>query len=340
MTKYFFEKRWKEFESYFNTKNISSTIRKKFISSLRSYIKDDKESLIQLMEIIRKNRHLPLETSLKNINLILINKEDGYKILDFIAEWNMSYLGSGEILILLISQTSYSGGKRNPDILFIDSNKKMEVKAYNNNFRLTESTYFFTDLGTIIQALVQGGFLESLTDINNNDLRKGLRYLCESFTAKRGFIELDKQIWKLESKTDKKMVFKASPNTPREIINYSIVRNSLRNWLGRGLLSLKLADIIDPTRVSKIQRSELVEYVRNILGIDDLSPIPLEQYFGLCGLESIILYENKNKKEPFQMIKYNDLKLFTIDRIGQSKVSYKKKLPTKYKNENADVFGA
>jgi hypothetical protein len=228
-------------------------------------------------------------------------------------------------MCLLLSSRSYSGGKRNPDILFIDSSDKMEVKSYGENFRLTEATSFFTDLGTIIQALVQGGFIMSLTDANNNDIRKGLRHFCESFLCPRGYIELNSNIWKLESKTDDKIVFKISPESPKEYVNYSIVRNSLRNWLGRGMLSVNLASIIDPNRTTRVQKRELNDYVNNILGIGDLSPIPLEQYFILCSLNSIIIYESKNKEEPFQYIVFEDLNKFTLDRIGQAKVSYKKK---------------
>jgi hypothetical protein len=228
-------------------------------------------------------------------------------------------------MCLLLSDNSYSGGKRNPDILFLDSSERMEVKSYGENFRLTEATSFFTDLGTIIQALVQGGFITSLTDVNNNDIRKGLRHFCESFLCPRGYIELNSNIWKLESKTDDRIVFKISTESPKEYINYSVVRNSLRNWLGRGMLSVKLASIIDPNRTTRVQKRELNDYVNNILGLGDLSPIPLEQYFILCSLSSIIIYESKNKEEPFQYIVFEELNKFTIDRIGQAKVSYKKK---------------
>jgi hypothetical protein len=329
MTQYFLDKKKKEFEEYFNTKLISPSISKKFIAALNSHIKNNKQSFVDFYEFILANKSFDIEKSLRNTNSAITRKKKGYKTILFVAEWSHSYLGQGEILSLLINENTKSGGKRHPDILFKNSDRKIEVKAYAENFRLTESTYFFTDLGTIIQALVQGGFLLSLTDINNNDIRKGLRYFCESFLAPRGYIELNSQVWKLQSKTDKTIVFKASPETPREMVKYSVVRNSLRNWLSRGLLSIKLAAIIDPTRASKIQKREVHDYVANILGTGELTPIPLEQYFGLCGLESILLYESKNKIEPFQLIKYNDLNLFSIDRIGQSKVSYKKKLSNK-----------
>jgi len=121
------------------------------------------------------------------------------------------------------------------------------------------------------------------------------------------------------------MIFKISPDTPKEIVNYSIVRNSLRNWLGRGMLSVKLAEIIDPTRTTRIQKKEVREYVNHILGTGTLSPIPLEQYFILCGLDSMIIYQKKNKNHPFQIVRFEDLSQFTLDRIGQGKVSYKRK---------------
>jgi hypothetical protein len=126
------------------------------------------------------------------------------------------------------------------------------------------------------------------------------------------------------------MIFKISPETSKEIVNYSIVRNSLRNWLGRGMLSVKLAEIIDPTRITRIQKKEVYEYVNCVLGMGDLSPIPLEQYFILCGLDSMIIYEKKNKEFPFQIVRFDELSQFTLDRIGQGKVSYKRKSLIKY----------
>lgn len=324
----------KDFEEYFKSKSISPLISKKFLSSLNAHIKENEKSFINFFKFVKEVRSLPLEESMKRLNTLLVEKKKGYKTASFISDWSHSYLGPGEIISLLISEKSLSGGKRNPDILFSDNPSRIEVKSYGENFRLTEATSFFTDLGTIIQALVQGGFLNSLTDANNNDLRKGLRHFCESFLCPRGYIELNSKIWKLELSNDQTMVFKASPETPREMVNYSVVRNSLRNWLGRGMLSIKLAEIIDPTRKTKIQKKELREYVDNVLGVGDLAPIPLEQYFILCGLESMIIYEKKDKKNPFQIIKFNELNKFTLDRIGQAKVSYKRKLITSSKSLN------
>ena len=314
-----------EFDDYFKTKSISATISKRFLSSFYSHISDNQKPFKIFWEFIKQNRENTLKESLNNLNKFLIEEKKLSKTFYFVSDWSHSYLGPGEIMCLLLSNRSYSGGKRNPDILFIDSSDKMEVKSYGENFRLTEATSFFTDLGTIIQALVQGGFIMSLTDVNNNDIRKGLRHFCESFLCPRGYIELNSNIWKLESKTDDKIVFKISPESPKEYVNYSIVRNSLRNWLGRGMLSVNLASIIDPNRTTRVQKRELNDYVNNILGVGDLSPIPLEQYFILCSLNSIIIYESKNKEEPFQYIVFEDLNKFTLDRIGQAKVSYKKK---------------
>lgn len=314
-----------EFEEYFRTKLISPTISKRFLTSFYSHINENQKPFKIFWEFIKENRENQLKDSLLVLNKFLSEDKKLTKTLYFVSDWSHSYLGPGEIMCLLLSDNSYSGGKRNPDILFLDSSERMEVKSYGENFRLTEATSFFTDLGTIIQALVQGGFITSLTDVNNNDIRKGLRHFCESFLCPRGYIELNSNIWKLESKTDDRIVFKISTESPKEYINYSVVRNSLRNWLGRGMLSVKLASIIDPNRTTRVQKRELNDYVNNILGLGDLSPIPLEQYFILCSLSSIIIYESKNKEEPFQYIVFEELNKFTIDRIGQAKVSYKKK---------------
>ena len=46
--------------------------------------------------------------------------------------------------------------------------------------------------------------------------------------------------------------------------------------------------------------------------------------FILTGIESLLIYERKDKTLPFKIYKQEDLSLFSIDRIGQSKVSYKK----------------
>jgi hypothetical protein len=317
----------KDFEEYFTSKSISLIIGKKFLSSFNQHVEENTRSFSDFWRFIITNRNLPVDESMKNLNEILSSKGKGFKTFTFVIEWSHSYLGPAEIMCLLLFGNSYSGGKRYPDILFNESDRRIEVKSYADNFRLTEATSFFTDLGTIIQALVQGGFLTSLTDINNNDIRKGLRHFCESFLCPRGYIELNSKIWKLESKDEETIVFKISSETSRDVVSYSVVRNSLRNWLGRGMLSIKLAGIIDPTRTTRIQKKELTEYVNNVLGIGNLIPIPLEQYFILCGLESMIIYEKKDKKTPFQIYKNKDLKEFTLDRIGQAKVSYKKLRP-------------
>lgn len=314
----------KEFDEYFSQKSISPLIGKKFLSSFNQHIDENPKSFSEFWRFILLNKDLPMEDSIFNLNSVLKNKSKGHKTFQFIIDWSHSYLGPAELMCLFLSKDSYSGGKRYPDLLFKGSADRIEVKSYADNFRLTESTSFFTDLGTIVQALVQGGFLNSLTDINNNDLRKGVRHFCESFLCPRGFIELNSKIWKLESKTEDMMVFKVSPETSRDTIQYSMVRNSLRNWLGRGMLSIQLANIIDPTRSSRIQKKELREYVDNLMGYGDLSPIPLEQYFVLSGLNAMIIYDKKDRESPFRIYNQKDLKYFTLDRIGQAKVSYKK----------------
>jgi hypothetical protein len=314
-----------EFEEYFRTKLISATISKKFLISFYSHISENERSFKKFWEFIKEHRGKDIKESIPLLNRFILEEKKFNKTFYFVSDWSHSYLGPGEIICLLLSEATYSGGKRNPDLLFLDSSRRIEIKSYGENFRLTEATSFFTDLGTIIQALVQGGFLNSLTDANNNDIRKGLRHFCESFLCPRGYIELNSNIWKLETKTDDTIVFKLSKDSPQEYINYSMVRNSLRNWLGRGLLSVKLAEIIDPNRTTRIQKRELNDYVNSILGIGDLAPIPLEQYFILCSLDSMIIYESKNKEEPFQYVTFANLNKFILDRIGQAKVSYKRK---------------
>lgn len=319
------EEKFAEFQEYFNQKRLTSNISRKFLVPFKSHVEENPRSFLKFWNFIKSL--WPLEMGEKIDKLNSVNeKSTFFKTFFFVADWSHSYLGPAEILFLLVVKESRSGRKRFPDLVFENSTDRIEIKSYEGNFRLTESTFFFTDLGTIIQALVQGGFMLSLTDINNNDLRKGIRQFCESFLCKRGFIELNSRIWKLESKTDDTMVFKISPETSREIVKYSIVRNSLRNWLSRGTLSIKLGEIIDPTRVSRISKKELQDYVKCLLGMEDRAPIPLEQYFSLCEISSLVLYEKKNKREKFQLVLFEDLKNFSIDRIGQSKVSYKRKM--------------
>ena len=52
---------------------------------------------------------------------------------------------------------------------------------------------------------------------------------------------------------------------------------------GAGFIGSNLASIIDPNRTTRVQKRELNDYVNNILGVGDLSPIPLEQYFILAS---------------------------------------------------------
>jgi len=91
------------------------------------------------------------------------------------------------------------------------------------------------------------------------------------------------------------------------------------------MLSLELAEIIDPTRTRRIQKKELLDYVGSLLGTEDKTPIALEQYFILSGIESIVIYQKKDKLNPYQIYDQKDLGVFILDRIGQAKVSYKKR---------------
>jgi hypothetical protein len=314
----------REFFKYAEEKSIGSLVFKKFVSSMNIHIKSHPDSFINFWNTVKFLYELPIERSLRRLNKIISEKDKGYETFLFLSEWSNSYLGPGEIISLLLIKESISGKRKKPDILYKDSNRKIEVKSYLDNFRLSESTYFSTDLGTIVQALVQGGFLHSLTDLNLNDLKKGLRHFSKAFTCPKGYIELNYKIWKLHSRDSKTIVFKLAKEVSKELVNYSIVRNSLRNWIGRGVLSLRLASIIDPTRTKRIPTNELNDYINSLLGSEEFLAIPLEQYFILSDLESLLVYDRRDKKNPFSIYKLKDLKKFRIDRIAQAKVSYKK----------------
>lgn len=315
-------KNFLEFQEYFNKKKLTPSISRNFLTLFKSHIKENPESFIKFWEFVKSLWSLSIEEKILKMNDV--NEEKCfYKTFFFVADWCHSYLGQSEILFLLVIHDSVSGGKKFPDIIFNDSPKRIEIKSYDGSFRVTESTFFFTDLGTIIQSLVQGGFLSSLTDINNKDLKRGISQFRESFLCERGFIELNSGIWKLEFKSEETITFRSSPETKKEFVQYSIVRNSLRNWISRGVLSIKLGKIIDPNRTSKISKKELQDYVKSLLGLAEKAPISLEQYFILCGINYLILYEKKNKKEKFKLILFEDLGKFSVERISQSKVSYK-----------------
>ena len=317
-------KKKNDFLRYVKSKDITQAMYRKFSSDLTSHVSKNKEDASHFFDFIQKVKSRDFGTAISDLNELLDKSLPGYETASYVCDWVYLYMGPGEMIALVISDSAKSGRKTLPDILFDDSGKKIEVKSYNGGFRLTESTSFFTDLGTIIQALVQGGFLNSLTEINNNDLRKSLRHFGESFLSKRGFIELQGKIWKMESKTDEQIVFVASPETPAEIAKYSIVRNSMRNWLGRGTLSISLSQIIDPNRKTRILKREIQTYIKNLIGADDLTPIPLEQYFHLCSLDGILVYD-KNEKDRFKIYLEKDLSWFKLERLSQAKVTYTKK---------------
>jgi hypothetical protein len=319
-----FTKKKNDFLSYIRTKNLTQVVYRKFSSELLGFIKENRDDFCLFFDFILEVRDKDLTDAISSLNKLISEENGGNLTAIFISDWSYTYLGPGEIICLIINSEAKSGRKRLPDIIFEDNPKRIEIKSYNNGFRLTESTSFFTDLGTIIQALVQGGFLTSLTEINNNDLRKGLRHFGEAFLCKRGFIELQNKIWKIESKTDDKIVFVKSPDTDRDIIKYSMVRNSLRNWIGRGTLSIQLMNIIDPSRKTKITKKEIQNYVKNVIGHEDRIPIPLEQYFHLCSLDSMIIYD-KSLNSPFSIIREEDLGKFKLERLSQAKVTYTKK---------------
>ena len=319
-----FTKKKNDFLSYLRTKNLTQTIYRKFSSEFVTFIKQNKEDFCQFFDFVMETRDKDIEDGISLLNDLIKNNKGGSITAEFISDWSYTYLGAGEVICLLINNEIKSGRKKLPDLIFDDSDRKIEVKSYINGFRLTESTSFFTDLGTIIQALVQGGFLSSLTEINNNELRKGLRHFGEAFLCKRGYIELHGKIWKIDEKTEEKITFVSSPETDRDIVKYSMVRNSLRNWIGRGTLSIQLSNIIDPGRKTRITKREIQSFIKDIIGSDERSPIPLEQYFHLCSLDSMIIYD-KSLDFPFSIVKEEDLINFKLERISQAKVTYTKK---------------
>jgi len=49
----------------------------------------------------------------------------------------------------------------------------------------------------------------------------------------------------------------------------------------------------------------------------------------LSGIESIVIYQKKDKLSPYQIYNQKELGIFVLDRIGQAKVSYKKRISKK-----------
>ena len=123
---------------------------KKFLISFYSHISENERSFKKFWEFIKDNQDKEIRESLLLLNNFIVTEKKLNKTFYFVADWSHSYLGPGEIMCLLLSNKTYSGGKRNPDLLFLDSSRRIEIKSYAENFRLTEATSFFTDLGTII----------------------------------------------------------------------------------------------------------------------------------------------------------------------------------------------
>ena len=229
-------------------------------------------------------------------------------------------------MCLMAFNDAISGGQKKPDILFRDSARRLEVKSYQGKFRTTEATSFFTDLGAIIQALVQGGFLHSLTEISSKDLNNALDDFRECLLAPRGYIQWKGETWELDPNSGFNMIlFRRRPKRFRKYGQYSAVRNSLRNWLGRGVLSIKLGKIIDPERSEIISEAEVDEYIAELKGEkNEMIPISLDQYYHLCGLSGIIIYDKK-LNDPFKLYSLEDLSEFKIRGISQGKVEYIRK---------------
>ena len=129
-----------EFNSYFKTKSISPAISKKFLSAFNNHIKENESTFKKFWEFIKWNSKLSIEESIKNLNDQILNNKKNNRTIVFVSDWCHSYLGAGEIICLLVSDQALSGGKRYPDLLFKDSTKRIEIKAYTANFRLTEAT--------------------------------------------------------------------------------------------------------------------------------------------------------------------------------------------------------
>ena len=121
------------------------------------------------------------------------------------------------------------------------------------------------------------------------------------------------------------ILFRRRSKKLRKYGQYSAVRNSLRNWLGRGVLSIKLGKIIDPERIEPITDTEVDEYISELKGDGEgIIPIPLDQYYHLCGLSGIIIYDDKQPNN-FQLYSLEDLSEFKIRGISQGKVEYIRK---------------
>jgi hypothetical protein len=273
-----------------------------------------------------RSKNLGIEETILLINSHISTKTKLGAVLDNISSFRVLPLGPGELMCLMAFNDVFSGGQKKPDILFHNSTRKLEVKSYQGKFRTTEATSFFTDLGAIIQALVQGGFLHSLTEISSKDLNDALEDFRECLLAPRGYIQWKGETWELDPNSGFNMIlFRRRSKKFRKYGQYSAVRNSLRNWLGRGVLSIKLGKIIDPERTEPITDAEVDEYISELKGDKEgIIPIPLDQYYHLCGLSGIIIYDKKQFNN-FQLYSLEDLSEFKIRGISQGKVEYIRK---------------
>jgi len=295
---------------------------KKYIASLG----EEKNLLLYNFISDIRSRNLEVEEIILLINSHLSTKTKLGLVLDSISSFRVLPLGPGELMCLMTFNNAFSGGQKKPDILFHSNSRRLEVKSYQGKFRTTEATSFFTDLGAIIQALVQGGFLHSLTEIPSKDLNNALGNFRECLLAPRGYIQWKGETWELDPSSGFNMIlFRRRSKKLRKYGQYSVVRNSLRNWLGRGVLSIKLGKIIDPERIEPITDTEVDEYISELKGDGEgIIPIPLDQYYHLCGLSGIIIYDNKQPNN-FQLYSLEDLSEFKIRGISQGKVEYIRK---------------
>ena len=287
---------------------------------------EDRISLLSdFLDSVRSKKSNP-EDILESINSHISGRTKLGIVFEHIASFRTLPLGPGELMCLIAFNDVISGGQKKPDILFPNSTRRLEVKSYQGKFRTTEATSFFTDLGAIIQALVQGGFLHSLTEITSKDLNEALSDFKECLLSPRGFIQWKGETWELDPRSGFNMIlFKRKSKKFRKYGQYSAVRNSLRNWLGRGVLSIKLGKIIDPERESEILESEIDEYIAELKGdLPGSVPISLDQYYHLCGLSGIVIYD-QSKSHPFRLYELEDLSEFRIRGISQGKVEYVKK---------------
>lgn len=295
---------------------------KKHINSLG----EEKISLLYSFISSVRSKRLSVEDTISEINSHISSKTKLGSVLDNISSFRVLPLGPGELMCLMAFNDVFSGGQKKPDILFHSSTRKLEVKSYQGKFRTTEATSFFTDLGAIIQALVQGGFLHSLTEISSKNLNNALDDFRECLLAPRGYIQWKGETWELDPNSGFNMIlFRRRPKRFRKYGQYSAVRNSLRNWLGRGVLSIKLGKIIDPERSEIISEAEVDEYIEELKGEkNEMIPISLDQYYNLCGLSGIIIYDKK-LNDPFKLYSLEDLSEFKIRGISQGKVEYIRK---------------